>query len=73
MNEETIATLNLLKDTFSTMQNNLVKQNEENNIPFNTPKEAFIRLNMMQYRQGAIDILKTSIILIDNVASEKYK
>ena len=67
----TIDTIILIKASFETMRDKLIKENEDNNTPLNTIKEEFIRLNMIQYRQGAIDTLKSSITLVDNFIKDE--
>ena len=63
----TIDTLNLLKTVFNAEKNRLIKENDDNSIKFDTPKEEFIRLSMIQHREGAITTLNASITLIDNL------
>ena len=63
----TIDTLNLLKTVFDMEKNKLVKENNDNSIKLDTPKEEFIRLCMIQHRDGAITALNASIALIDNL------
>lgn len=67
----TIDTLNILKLSFEAVQNKLLLENEQNKMPLLTSKEEFVRLNMIQYRQGAIDILTSSIILVDNFIKDE--
>lgn len=67
----TIDTLNILKASFEAMKNKLLLENEQNKIPLSTPREEFVRLNMIQYRQGAIDILTSSITLVDNFIKDE--
>lgn len=66
-NMNTIDTLNLLKTVFNMEKNKLVKENNDNSIKLDTPKEEFIRLCMIQHREGAITALNASIALIDNL------